>query len=270
MNWSHGGTAQAIGIGLPVRDVSELTGFPEMMDGRVSAHRRSHGGLLAIRDDPSTRLDAAHGIAPIDLLVVNLYPFEATVGRARRSTTASRHRHRSRRMSEAPAKNTMMSRWSSTRTITPDLAELAALGGTSLPCENRWRKKAYARTAAMMRQSPTGSQTSSAKRTPQGPSRQARRGAALTARTRIKTRRSIARRKSAYGRRPARQVQGKQRSYNNINDTDAAYDASRNFRGAAPACVNRQAREPVRRRGGVTWSRTQGTRLHRTSPSGAS
>src|SRR5260370_18125071 len=79
---STGGTAKAIAAaGLQVRDVSELTGFPEMMDGRVKTlHPKVHGGLLAIRDNaepPQPRKD--HGIAPIDLLVVNLYPFEATV-----------------------------------------------------------------------------------------------------------------------------------------------------------------------------------------------
>src|SRR3979411_594799 len=79
---STGGTARAIAAaGLKVRDVSELTDFPEMMDGRVKTlHPRVHGGLLAIRDNKE-HADAmqAHGIAPIDLLVVNLYPFEATV-----------------------------------------------------------------------------------------------------------------------------------------------------------------------------------------------
>src|SRR5258708_522400 len=79
---STGGTAKAIAAaGLKVRDVSELTGFPEMMDGRVKTlHPKVHGGLLAIRDNAEhTKAMAAHGIAPIDLLVVNLYPFDATV-----------------------------------------------------------------------------------------------------------------------------------------------------------------------------------------------
>jgi phosphoribosylaminoimidazolecarboxamide formyltransferase/IMP cyclohydrolase len=79
---STGGTAKAIAAaGLKVTDVSELTGFPEMMDGRVKTlHPKVHGGLLAIRGN-AEHADAmkAHGIAPIDLLVVNLYPFEATV-----------------------------------------------------------------------------------------------------------------------------------------------------------------------------------------------
>src|SRR6201993_866150 len=79
---STGGTAKAIAAaGLKVRDVSELTGFPEMMDGRVKTlHPRVHGGLLAIRDNAEHAQSMKdHGIATIDLLVVNLYPFEATV-----------------------------------------------------------------------------------------------------------------------------------------------------------------------------------------------
>src|SRR5690349_12906430 len=79
---STGGTAKALAAaGLTVRDVSDLTGFPEMMDGRLKTlHPKVHGGLLAIRDDRdhAAAMDT-HGIAPIDLLVVNLYPFEATV-----------------------------------------------------------------------------------------------------------------------------------------------------------------------------------------------
>jgi phosphoribosylaminoimidazolecarboxamide formyltransferase/IMP cyclohydrolase len=79
---STGGTAKALrSAGLAVRDVSEETGFPEMLDGRVKTlHPRVHGALLGLRDHPSHQEQmAAHGIRPIDLLVVNLYPFEATV-----------------------------------------------------------------------------------------------------------------------------------------------------------------------------------------------
>src|SRR3954449_4319654 len=81
---STGGTARAIAdAGLKVKDVSDLTGFPEMMDGRVKTlHPKVHGGLLAIRgNDEHAEAMKTHGIAPIDLLVVNLYPFEATVER---------------------------------------------------------------------------------------------------------------------------------------------------------------------------------------------
>src|SRR5690606_32100428 len=81
---STGGTAAALKrAGLPVKDVSEHTGFPEMMDGRLKTlHPKVHGGLLAIRGRPDhDRAAEEHGIAPIDLLVVNLYPFEETVAR---------------------------------------------------------------------------------------------------------------------------------------------------------------------------------------------
>src|SRR6056297_2630157 len=81
---STGGTARALrAAGLAVRDVAEITGFPEMMDGRVKTlHPMVHGGLLALRDNADhLGAMAAHGIAPIDLLVVNLYPFEETVAK---------------------------------------------------------------------------------------------------------------------------------------------------------------------------------------------
>jgi phosphoribosylaminoimidazolecarboxamide formyltransferase/IMP cyclohydrolase len=81
---STGGTAKAIAAaGLKVRDVSELTGFPEMMDGRVKTlHPKVHGGLLAIRANAEhASAMKQHGIRPIDLLVVNLYPFEQTIAR---------------------------------------------------------------------------------------------------------------------------------------------------------------------------------------------
>ncbi|HEX8379682.1 MAG TPA: bifunctional phosphoribosylaminoimidazolecarboxamide formyltransferase/IMP cyclohydrolase, partial [Allosphingosinicella sp.] len=81
---STGGTAKALReAGLEVKDVSELTGFPEMMDGRVKTlHPKVHGGLLAVRDDPDhSAAMAEHGIGAIDLVVVNLYPFAQTVAR---------------------------------------------------------------------------------------------------------------------------------------------------------------------------------------------
>ena len=81
---STGGTHAAIAAaGVPVREVSEHTGFPEMMDGRVKTlHPKVHGGILALRDE-TTHVEAmeAHGIGAIDLVIVNLYPFEATVAK---------------------------------------------------------------------------------------------------------------------------------------------------------------------------------------------
>ena len=90
---STGGTAKALrDAGLPVIDVSDITKFPEMMDGRVKTlHPNVHGGLLALRDNPA-HIEAlqAHGIGAIDLLVVNLYPFEATVAAGRIMIPASK------------------------------------------------------------------------------------------------------------------------------------------------------------------------------------
>src|SRR6185436_16339309 len=79
---STGGTARFLREqGLPVTDVSQVTGFPEMMDGRVKTlHPMIHGGLLALRDNPEhVAAMQKHGIKPIDLVCINLYPFEQTI-----------------------------------------------------------------------------------------------------------------------------------------------------------------------------------------------
>ncbi len=81
---STGGTAKALrDAGLTVTDVSEVTGFPEMMDGRVKTlHPKIHGAFLALRDkDDHVASMAEHNIEPIDLVVVNLYPFEQTIAK---------------------------------------------------------------------------------------------------------------------------------------------------------------------------------------------
>src|ERR1043165_8749795 len=81
---STGGTARALReAGLKVKDISEHTGFPEMLDGRVKTlHPKVHGGLLYIRGNAAHEAAVGeHGIAPIDLVVVNLYPFEQTVAK---------------------------------------------------------------------------------------------------------------------------------------------------------------------------------------------
>src|SRR5690242_17664872 len=81
---STGGTRKALAdAGLPVKDISELTGFPEMLDGRVKTlHPRVHGGILFIRDNAQHQATVKeHQIQPIDLVVCNLYPFEATVAK---------------------------------------------------------------------------------------------------------------------------------------------------------------------------------------------
>ncbi len=81
---STGGTAKALRQGgIPVIDISEYTGFPEMMDGRVKTlHPKVHGGLLGLRDNPEhVRMMEEHGIKGIDMVVVNLYQFEKTVAK---------------------------------------------------------------------------------------------------------------------------------------------------------------------------------------------
>jgi len=81
---STGGTAAALSkAGIPVIPIEDVTGFPEMMDGRVKTlHPKVHGGLLGVRNNPEhVAAMATHGIRPIDLVCVNLYPFEATVAK---------------------------------------------------------------------------------------------------------------------------------------------------------------------------------------------
>src|SRR5207302_1328425 len=150
---STGGTAKAIAdAGLKVRDVSDLTGFPEMMDGRVKTlHPKVHGGLLAIRDDAKHAAAMQdHGIAPIDLLVVNLYPFEATVAKGAAFDECIENIDiGGPAMIRAAAKN------HNDVAVVVDaddyariLAELAARGGTTLRLRKALAQKAYARTAA--------------------------------------------------------------------------------------------------------------------------
>ena len=101
---STGGTASAIAAaGLQVRDVSELTGFPEIMDGRVKTlHPSVHGGLLAIRDDADhAAAMQANGIVLIDIAIINLYPFE-DVQRRLRGLSDNRGEHRHRRACHDP------------------------------------------------------------------------------------------------------------------------------------------------------------------------
>src|SRR6185369_7469004 len=151
---STGGTAKAIAAaGLQVKDVSELTGFPEMMDGRVKTlHPKVHGGLLAIRDNKE-HADAvkAHGIAPIDLLVVNLYPFEATVEKgAGFEDCVENIDIGGPAMIRAAAKNhddvAVVVEAEDYKAVLDELA--ANNGSTTLTLRRKLAAKAYARTAA--------------------------------------------------------------------------------------------------------------------------
>src|SRR4051812_3891916 len=151
---STGGTAKAMkDAGLKVMDVSELTGFPEMMDGRVKTlHPKVHGGLLAIRDNKDhAAAMGTHGIRPIDLLVVNLYPFEATVAKgASYDDCIENIDIGGPAMIRAASKNHA----DVAVVVEPDdyaplLAELAANGGaTTLTLRKKLAAKAYARTAS--------------------------------------------------------------------------------------------------------------------------
>jgi phosphoribosylaminoimidazolecarboxamide formyltransferase / IMP cyclohydrolase len=227
---STGGTAAALKhAGLNVRDVSDLTGFPEMMDGRVKTlHPKVHGGLLALRDDAS-HLEAmrAHGIEPIDLLVVNLYPFEAAVEKgADYDTTVENIDIGGPAMIRAAAKNHAFVG------VVVDIddydevaSEIETKGGLSLAARKRLAAIAYARTAAY--DAAIAGWFAAALNDPFP-----RRFALAGERSQLLRYGENPHQKAAfyksgrprYGVATARQLQGKELSYNNLNDTDAAYE----------------------------------------------
>ena len=149
---STGGTASLLAEnGLPVKDVSDLTGFPEMMDGRVKTlHPMVHGGLLAIRDNQDHQAAMqAHDIAPIDLLVVNLYPFEATVaGGGDYAACVENIDIGGPAMIRAAAKNHEDVAVLVDGDDYDDVLAALAEGGTTQALRRRLAQKAYARTAA--------------------------------------------------------------------------------------------------------------------------
>ena len=241
---STGGTATALkAAGLKVIDVAELTGFPEMMDGRVKTlHPKVHGGLLAIRyNNDHAGAMGAHGIKPIDLVVVNLYPFEATVAKgAAYDDCIENIDIGGPAMIRAAAKNHA----DVAVVVEPDdyaavLAELAQHGGaTTLTLRKKLAAKAYARTAAydaaisnwfaqtLNDSAPAfrafGGKLAEALRYGENPHQSAAFYRAPEQR---------------FGVATARQVQGKQLSYNNINDTDAAFECVAEFDGKRAAAV---------------------------------
>jgi phosphoribosylaminoimidazolecarboxamide formyltransferase/IMP cyclohydrolase len=238
---STGGTAKSLrGFGLAVRDVSEITGFPEIMDGRVKTlHPTVHGGLLAVRSLASHE-DAArrHGIGMIDVLAVNLYPFEQTAARnADWNECVENIDVGGPAMIRAAAKNhefvTVLVDPADYETV---IEEIKANGQTDLATRKRLAAKAFMRTAAY---DAAISQWFMRELHEEQPAYAAVGGALIQ--------------KLRYGENPhqwagfykttesrpgvatARQVQGKEPSYNNINDTDAAYECVAEF--AEPACV---------------------------------
>jgi phosphoribosylaminoimidazolecarboxamide formyltransferase/IMP cyclohydrolase len=150
---STGGTAAALrAMGHAVRDVADLTGFPEMMDGRVKTlHPMVHGGLLAVRDNPEhVAAMEAHGIAAIDLVVVNLYPFEATVARgASRDEIIENIDIGGPSMVRSAAKNhAFVAIVTDPADYATLLEQLDAQGGTDLDLRRKLAAKAYALTAS--------------------------------------------------------------------------------------------------------------------------
>ncbi|MEI9423937.1 bifunctional phosphoribosylaminoimidazolecarboxamide formyltransferase/IMP cyclohydrolase [Mesorhizobium sp. Cs1299R1N1] len=244
---STGGTAKAIAeAGMAVRDVSELTGFPEIMDGRVKTlHPSVHGALLGVRDDPEHALAMRkYGIEPIDLVVSNLYPFEEV----RRSgadyaAIVENIDIGGPAMIRASAKNHAYV------AIVTDPGDYAAvlnalemnIGSLSLDFRKKLAAKAFARTAtydaaisgwfaeALEIEHPTwrafGGRLAEVMRYGENPHQDA--GFYVNGDKRP-------------GVATARQLQGKQLSYNNINDTDAAFELAGEFdpnRSAAVAII---------------------------------
>ncbi len=237
---STGGTAKALReAGLTVRDISDLTGFPEMMDGRVKTlHPVVHGGLLAVRDNPEhLAAMAEHHIGPIDLVVVNLYPFAATVAKgAARDEIIENIDIGGPSMIRSAAKNHAFV------AIVTDVADydLVAGGFTTLEQRKRLAAKAYATTAvydAAISQwfsrvdqqelfAPIrvmGTKLVSELRYGENPHQQAALYHTLTPNIR--------------GIAQAEQVQGKALSYNNYNDADAALELVSEFRNGPPTVV---------------------------------
>ena len=239
---STGGTASALrAAGLTVRDVAEVTGFPEMMDGRVKTlHPAVHGGLLALRDNPEhvAAMDA-HGIAPIDLLVVNLYPFEATVARGADYAEAVENIDiGGPAMIRAAAKNHgFVATVVDVQDYDALLAEIDANdGATTLAFRQRLAQAAYARTAAY---DAAVSAWMAGAIGQDAPRRRAFAGTlAQTLRYGENPHQTAAFYTDGTGRpgvATARQWQGKELSYNNINDTDAAFELVAEFDPSTPA-----------------------------------
>ncbi len=237
---STGGTSKALQeAGIEVEDVASVTGFPEMLDGRVKTlHPAVHGGILA-RRDLTAHLDAIaqHGIAPIDLVVVNLYPFAATRARGAGFDECLENIDiGGPALIRAAAKNhdgvAVVTDPSDYAAV---LAEMAThRGATSLALRKKLAGLAFARTAAYDAEVARWFAELEGERFPQ----------TLTV---AGTRKEVLR----YGENPhqhaafylggaqrpgvatATQLQGKELSFNNLNDTDAAYECVAEF--AAPA-----------------------------------
>ncbi|KQM76056.1 phosphoribosylaminoimidazolecarboxamide formyltransferase [Sphingomonas sp. Leaf22] len=242
---STGGTAAALrDAGLTVRDISDLTGFPEMMDGRVKTlHPIVHGGLLAVRDNAEHVASMQeHGIGAIDIVVVNLYPFEATVAKgADRDTIIENIDIGGPSMVRSAAKNhDAVAIVTDPADYAALIAELDANGGTSLATRRRFAAKAYAATAAY--DSAIAQWFAFADQGQAFPDTLPlafTRGAELRYGENPHQSASlyIPRGPAARGIAQAEQVQGKALSYNNYNDADAALELVSEFRDGPPTVV---------------------------------
>jgi len=241
---STGGSAKALrDAGLPVKEVADHTGFPEMLDGRVKTlHPTVHGGILGIRGNAEHEAAmAAHGIAPIDLVVVNLYPFEATVaGGAGFDTCIENIDIGGPSLIRGAAKNHAFV----TVVVDPAdygavLADMAARGGATTPAlRRRLAAAAYARTGAydaaisgwfagqvgeaLPRRIAVGAELRQSLRYGENPHQRAAFYVGGAARPGVAT---------------AVQHQGKELSYNNLNDTDAAFELAAEFDEPAVAII---------------------------------
>jgi phosphoribosylaminoimidazolecarboxamide formyltransferase/IMP cyclohydrolase len=241
---STGGTRKAIAdAGLPVRDISEITGFPEMMDGRVKTlHPMVHGGLLGVRDAPDHKTAMEeHGIGGIDLVYVNLYPFEATIASGANYATAVENIDiGGPAMVRSAAKNHgYVAICTEIADLAEVLADMAADGATGLSLRKMLAARAYARTAAYdaaisawfaealgdeaPRRRAFAGELVQTMRYGENPHQKAAFYRFANPRTGVAT---------------ADQHQGKELSYNNINDTDAAFELIAEFDPkAGPACA---------------------------------
>jgi phosphoribosylaminoimidazolecarboxamide formyltransferase / IMP cyclohydrolase len=241
---STGGSAKTLAdAGLPVIEVSTHTGFPEMLDGRVKTlHPTIHGGILGRRDvDEHVQAMRRHAIAPIDLVVSNLYPFEATAAKGADFATCIENIDiGGPALIRAAAKNHDFV------TIVTDPADYAALvaemdaggGSTSLDLRRRLAAAAYARTAAY---DAAISQWFAGQRGEEFPPRLAfageRRQVLRYGENSHQRAAFYAGGASRLGIATARQVQGKELSYNNLNDTDAAFECVAEFVDPAVAII---------------------------------
>ncbi len=243
---STGGTAKALrDSGLVVRDISDLTGFPEMMDGRVKTlHPKVHGGLLAVRDDPAHVASMReHDIAAIDLVVVNLYPFAQTVAKgAERDEVIENIDIGGPSMVRSAAKNhAHVAIVTDPADYAAIIAELAETGGkTTLALRRRLAARAYAATAAY-----DATIAAWFAGTDQGEAFPQSLSVPLTKAAELRYGENPHQSAALYlpagaatrGIAQAEQVQGKALSYNNYNDADAALELVSEYRDAPPTVV---------------------------------